>query len=220
MMSTDTAIIACAGRGTRLGYSIPKSCVEVGGETLLQWQLDALADIRNVVVVVGYRWRYVIEELLTHRKRATVVINEDWDKTNTAYSISLACELYNAHKNVLTIDGDTLFCKKDVQKMLQHDTAIGITTPMSDHGVFVNIDLRNRVIGFTRENNTGHEWTGMSVIPAGFFHSRPNCFVYEVIQKHLPITAQYIKLIEIDTPEDLERARERVKNHKNQGQKD
>lgn len=211
MRSTDTAIIACAGRGSRLGYSIPKSCIEVGGETLLQRQLDALVDMRHVIVIVGYRRNYVIDELLTHRKRATIVINEDWEKTNTAYSISLACELYDADKPVLTIDGDTIFSKRDVQEMLKHNVVIGVTNPMSDQPIFAEVDTGNHVTGFTRERNTGFEYAGMAVIPAGLFHNRPNSFVYEVLQQHLPIDSQHINLLEIDTPRDLERARERIK---------
>ncbi len=217
MVSTDTAIIASAGRGSRLGHNIPKSCVEVGGKTLLQWQLEALENMRHVVVVVGYRCHYVIDELLTHRKRVTLVINEDWEKTNTAYSLALACDLFDTDKRVLTIDGDTLFWKKDVQKMLQHDTAIGVTTPNSEQGVFTEIDASHCVTAFTRERNTGYEWSGMALIPAGLFHPHPNCFVYEVIEKHLPIYAQQINLIEIDTPDDLVNAREWISKYKKSG---
>ena len=208
MTGTDTAIIASAGRGSRLGHNIPKACVEVGGKTLLQWQLEALEDMRHIVLVVGYRRNYVIDELLAHRKRATLVINDDWEKTNTAYSLALACDLFDKDKRVLTLDGDTLFRKEDVQKMLQHDTAIGVATPNSEQGVFAEIDTSHCVTSFTRERNTGYEWSGMALIPAGFFHSYPNCFVYQVIEKHLPIHAQQINLIEIDTPRDLINARE------------
>lgn len=208
MAMVDTAIIACAGRGSRLGHSIPKACVEVGGKTLIQWQLGALEDIRHIVVVVGYRRNYVIDELLTHRNRVTLVVNEDWEKTNTAYSLSLACGLFDADKRVLTIDGDTIFTKEDVNNMLQHDTAIGVTEPNSEQGVFVELDNSHFVTEFTRKRNTGYEWSGMALLPAGIFHSHPNCFVYEVIENCLPIYAQQINLIEIDTPDDLLHARE------------
>ena len=214
MVNTDTAIIASAGRGSRLGHNIPKACVEVGGKTLLQWQLEALEDMRQIVVVVGYRRNYVIDELLTHRKRVTLVVNEDWEKTNTAYSLAMACDLFDADKQVLTIDGDTIFRKEDVINMLQHDKAIGVTKPNSEQGVFVELDASHCVTAFTRERNTGYEWSGMALIPAGFFHCHPNCFVYEVIEKHLPIYAQQTNLIEIDTPEDLVNAREWIVKHK------
>jgi choline kinase len=213
LRGTDTAIIACAGRGSRLGHTVPKACVEVGGKTLLQWQLEALVDMRNIVVVVGYRRNYVIDELLTHRKSVTLVINDDWEITNTAFSVSLACELFDKDKRVLTIDGDTLFTRHDVEKMLQHDMAIGVTTPNSELGVFAEMDASQKISSFTRDYNTGHEWSGMALMPAGFFHSRPNCFVYQVIEKHLPIRSEHIDLIEIDTPQDLANAREWILKH-------
>jgi choline kinase len=208
MIMADTAIIASAGRGSRLGHSIPKACTEVGGKTLIQWQLEALKDIRHIVVVVGYRRNYVIDELLTHCNRVTLVVNENWENTNTAYSLSMACDLFDADKRVLTIDGDTIFTKEDVNNMLKHELAIGVTEPNSELGVFVELDTFNCVTAFTRKRNTGYEWSGMALLQAGFFHSHPNCFVYEVIENYLPIHAQKINLIEIDTPDDLFNARE------------
>jgi len=76
MPSIKSAIICSAGRGSRLGHMIPKACVDVGGKSLIQWQLEALKDIRNVAVVVGYRKNYVIDEILTHRNNVTIVMIE------------------------------------------------------------------------------------------------------------------------------------------------
>jgi choline kinase len=209
MQNVNTAIICSAGRGSRLGHTIPKACVEVGGKSLIHWQLEALEEIRNVSVVVGYRKNYVIDEILTHRNNVTLIINNDWEKTNTAYSLSMGCELFDGL--VLTIDGDTLFTKDDVRKMIRHKKAIGVTIPMSDEGVFVDVNENHEAFGFTRNRNTGLEWSGMSVMPSQTYLGRQNCFVYEIIDKTLPAKAQKIDLIEIDTPQDLERAREWVK---------
>jgi molybdopterin-guanine dinucleotide biosynthesis protein A len=49
-MPTWSAIILAGGRGTRLA-GVEKAGVEVGGRTLLEWSLDAVADAREVVVV-------------------------------------------------------------------------------------------------------------------------------------------------------------------------
>lgn len=209
MAKINTAIICAAGKGSRLGHSFPKACVEVGGKSIIQWQLEALENIRNVAVVLGYRKDFVLNEILTHRNNVTVVINHNWETTNTAYSLSLGCELFD--ETVLTIDGDTLFTKEDVNKMIGHSMAIGVTIPMSDEGVFVDVNKSNEAIGFTRERNTGLEWSGMSVMPAETYHGRPNCYVYQIIEKHLPVYAQQIDLLEVDTPNDLLRAREWAK---------
>jgi len=206
MGNINTAIICAAGKGSRLGHNIPKSLVEVGGKTVINWQLEALEEIRNVVVVVGYKKEYVINEILQHRDNVTIVVNKDWEMTNTAYSLSLACELVDGI--VLTIDGDTIFDKDQVVKMIQHKKVIGVTKPMSDQAVFVIVNKDNKVIEFTREINTGYEWTGMSVMPSEIYRGRNNCFVYQIIEKNFPVHAQYIDLVEIDTQEDLDRANE------------
>ena len=164
MPKVKTAIICAAGKGSRLGHSFPKACVEVGGKSIIHWQLEALEEIRNVVVVLGYRKNFVIDEILTHRNNITLVINKDWENTNTAYSLSLGCELFD--ETVLTIDGDTLFTREDVDKMIGRSMAIGVTIPMSDEGVFVDVNDKNEAIGFTRKRNTGLEWSGMSVMPS------------------------------------------------------
>lgn len=211
MNNVNTAIVCSAGRGSRLGHTIPKACVEVGGKSLIQWQLEALEEIRNVVFVVGYRKNYVIDEIFTHRNNVTLVVNNDWENTNTAYSLSMACELFD--EIVLTIDGDTLFTKDDIRKMVQHTRAIGVTNSMSDKGVYVETNEKHEVLGFTRERNFNLEWSGMTVMYSNVFLGRQNCFVYQIIEKQLPVFAQQINLIEIDTPNDLERAREWVKKY-------
>lgn len=203
-----TAIICSAGKGSRLGHNIPKPLVEVCGKSLIEWQLEALKDIRNVIVVVGYKKEYVIDEILSHRDNVTIVLNRDWETTNTAYSLSLACELVD--EPVLTIDGDTIFDKKQVEKMVRHGKAIGVTKPMSEEGVFVKINDDKTVAEFTRKVNTGYEWTGMSVMPAGVYRGRQNCFVYQIIEKNFPVTTELIDLVEIDTPADLEYATNRL----------
>ena len=59
------AIIYAAGRGTRLQSDTPKILLEFGGRTLLEWHALRLreADVREVVLVTGYR-REQIAELL------------------------------------------------------------------------------------------------------------------------------------------------------------
>ena len=50
MLEPWSAVILAGGRGAGLG-GVDKAGVEVGGRTLLEWALDAVADAREVVVV-------------------------------------------------------------------------------------------------------------------------------------------------------------------------
>ena len=59
-MPIEKAIILSAGKGSRLlplTADRPKCLIELSGRSLLEWQLDALAEagLREVVVVTGFR---------------------------------------------------------------------------------------------------------------------------------------------------------------------
>ena len=85
------AVILAAGRGSRLAHFTqekPKCFAEIGGAPLIDHQLRALemAGIERVSVVTGYRHEDVRRAL---RGRARVIRNEDWNDTNSLYSLSL-----------------------------------------------------------------------------------------------------------------------------------
>ena len=88
------AVILAAGMGSRLealSGGKAKALVEIGGRPLILHQLEMLADhgIGPVIVVVGFQAddvRRVIGE------RATIVVNENYEKTNSLYSLWLARE--------------------------------------------------------------------------------------------------------------------------------
>ena len=74
-LNTDTspyrAIILSAGRGGRLlplTERLPKCLLDVGGRSLLAWQLRALAEagVREAVVVTGYGAEFVDLEIERH----------------------------------------------------------------------------------------------------------------------------------------------------------
>ncbi len=82
-------IILAAGRGTRLRPltdSSPKCLIELGGRSLLDWQLEAAekVGIPEVVVVGGH----MAERL--QRPGLRLVINQDYDSTNMVYSLFCA----------------------------------------------------------------------------------------------------------------------------------
>jgi L-glutamine-phosphate cytidylyltransferase len=85
------AIILAAGRGSRLASYTddrPKCLVEVGGAPLIEHQLQMLdmAGIRRVLVVAGYR----ADEIRTVvGDRARIIENPEWEDTNSVFSLSL-----------------------------------------------------------------------------------------------------------------------------------
>ena len=77
------------------------------------------------------------------------------------------------------------------------DDAVFVRSYKSENGFFV--------AGFQREPRTDLEWTGIAYLkPEHIFYE--NTFVYEALEKHLPLRAGIIKCFEIDTQADLARA--------------
>lgn len=83
------AVILAAGRGSRLKgetNDVPKCLVEVGGCSLIEYQLRCFAEvgIHRILIVAGYHAHKVYEAV---GDRAAVVYNRDWATTNSLYSL-------------------------------------------------------------------------------------------------------------------------------------
>ncbi len=109
----EQAIVLSAGQGSRLlpvTETIPKCLVEVGGKTLLQRQLTALAaaGLRRALIVTGYRHEQ-IEEALRGPQPLEVEtrFNPFWAVASSIGSVWMAQERLRAP--FCLINGDTLF---------------------------------------------------------------------------------------------------------------
>jgi choline kinase len=103
------AIILAAGVGKRLKDltdGLPKCLLKIGGRTILERQLEALAGL-DVVMVVGYKAE-MIKKLYPKLK---YVYNPDFESTNTIHSLGLALN----GKDALVLNGDVVFDKKIIK---------------------------------------------------------------------------------------------------------
>jgi choline kinase len=106
------AVILAAGRGKRLaesGWDQPKCLLPFGDRTLLGHMLAAIVDcgIRDVVVVVGYRQEMVRQAVAAAGVEATFIVNDEFATTNTINSLYLARDLLD--DDFVYFNADILF---------------------------------------------------------------------------------------------------------------
>jgi L-glutamine-phosphate cytidylyltransferase len=108
------ALILAAGNGSRLGAGLPKCLVDLAGKPLMQHQLDALtaAGVDRLTVVVGYRAPDV-RATLPHW--VDIVENRRYALTNSLYSFMLA--RHRPASDLIVLNGDVL-CHPAVHRFL------------------------------------------------------------------------------------------------------
>jgi len=110
---TDTAVILCAGGGTRLKPLTddrPKALVDVGGETILGRAVRLLvgAGVRHLVVATGYREEAVRAALANCEAKVVLHHNADFERTQNSVSLHRCAESL-AGRSFFKLDGDLLF---------------------------------------------------------------------------------------------------------------
>jgi choline kinase len=212
-------VIAAAGRGSRLGFGMPKCLVEVAGEMILYRQLRLLAHATDVRVVVGFQADRVREVLRGSFPNVQVVHNPDWETTNTLASLELATR--DVEDRCVIIDGDLVLDPHDFDRFLGvaregDDTCVAITPAGTEDGVFVVLDDdpdhdgRAVVREFRRSPSTAYEWSGLAMVEARRLRARDG-WVYSALEVGLPLRAGVVRAWEIDTVADLGRAEAALK---------
>jgi L-glutamine-phosphate cytidylyltransferase len=117
------AVILSAGQGRRLlplTATLPKCALPLHGQTLLEWQLDALAacGIEQATVVVGFAAEHV-EQLLAARRtapRALPLYNPFFRVSDNLVSCWMAREAMAG--DFVLLNGDTVFEPAVLQRLL------------------------------------------------------------------------------------------------------
>ncbi|WP_081069268.1 NTP transferase domain-containing protein [Burkholderia diffusa] len=211
MRTIEHAVIPCAGVGSRLDGNAPKSLMEISGQTLLARTLRALEDVPRVFLIVGFQKEKVIQEALRHRGDLTFVSNEYFDRTNTLYSVKLASQLIR--DDFLLVDGDVVF-DPDAFKLLLGNfelcggPAMSYSRRTTEDGVKISLatDQENGVCTRFHRGAGEFEWTGIARLNNRMLDGE-SLFVYETMERHLPMPAYPIDSMDIDTPADLKVAR-------------
>ena len=129
-------VILAAGLSARLRpltEDKPKCLLPMGPKTILDWQLESLISVgvEEVLMVVGYRREMIESHIRAHfpTLRVDYVVNHEYAKTNTLFSLKLALEAY--HGDFYYLNADVVFEDEILQRL----------TPGEDGG-FLAVDRK------------------------------------------------------------------------------
>ncbi len=231
------AVILAAGAARRLApltNNRPKSLIEIGEKSILENQLDALNHygVNDVLIVVGYLKEQIIERIGTKYKNLNISYCENpiYATTNTVYSLMLAGDYFLGH-DFLYFNADVFFHHSLLQRLLTspYETALGVEIkPCGEEEVKVIVDTERRIVRIGKKINIAGslgEFVGVAkfgarltadfmeslkaVVQEGQQMSFFEAAVDRILDKH-PMYAEDISdipVVEIDFPEDLEKAR-------------
>lgn len=205
-----TVIIAAAGRGSRLGAGIPKCLVEVNGHAIFEYQLMAFHWADEIRMVVGYRSEEVIARVSAVDRRVVFVQNQNYAGTTTLQSNFLGAQ--SMEGKALFIDGDMVISRRTSEALHQAyergEDFIGVARELSEEPVYAGVE-NSQVQWFSYNRPSSYEWANVALLDIEKLAYQKTHF-YVQLEKYLPTKALLVDRLEVDTPEDLQLAEQRI----------
>ncbi len=233
------AVILAAGRGRRLGgvtMHRPKCLIDVGGKPLLYRYFDALAHlgVTRICMVVGYRQEHIREAVASYPSRVevTFLVNPDFERGSIG---SLWTARGAMDDDVVIMDADVLFHPTVLERLLisSHANALLMDETVTQHTEECMVAVRQgRVTALSKQvpdaydlvgEGVGFLRVGQTAVPH-LLRSVETCVKQGLLDmeyedaltdffREVPVGAEKIgglPWIEIDFPEDLERAEQEI----------
>src|SRR5436853_5458915 len=123
-MPIEKAVILSAGKGSRLlplTADRPKCLIDLSGNSLLEWQLDALqrGGLRDIVVVTGFR-DDLVDAVAERREGVRTLFNPFYHVADNLGSVWMARGEFD--RDMLLLNGDTLVSGPLLATVLGADT--------------------------------------------------------------------------------------------------
>jgi choline kinase len=228
-MSKQVVILA-AGMGTRLARPLPKPLTELrDGRSIMKQQMDnlgfAFADTYRVMIVVGFKLEAIIERF----PEATFVYNEFYDQTNTSKSLLKALRA-SGDGGVLWLNGDVVFDPQVLVRITESMDAnqsfvVVNTAKVSDEEVKYTLDSSGFIDQLSKQVQPAlGEAVGINYVAAqdkaalisrldevddqDYFERGIELAIYRDGLKFKAVDISDLYAVEVDFPEDLERANE------------
>lgn len=228
------AVLLVAGAGTRLGDALgrPKTLVEIAGRSMLLRAAEHLraVGVEHLVFATGYREEAIREAVCGLGMHTSLCRNDAYATTQNAVSL-LHCADAIGGASFFKLDGDVLFERDVLQRLLQTDDAIAAA--VDRRAQLANEEMKvyvqnGRITHFGKGldpsraagESIGIERVDASVSGALFDtlarahrQGRTNLYYEDVYQELIDegvaaglADVSDLRWIEVDTPEDLARA--------------
>lgn len=228
-MSKQVVILA-AGMGTRLARPLPKPLTELrDGRSIMKQQMDnlaiAFADTFRVMIVVGFKLEAIIERF----PEATFVYNEFYDQTNTSKSLLKALRA-SGDGGVLWLNGDVVFDPQVLVRVTPYmdgnqSFVVVNTSKVSDEEVKYTLDSAGFIDQLSKQVQPAlGEAVGINYIAAqdkaaliarlaqvddqDYFERGIELAIARDGLRFQAVDISDLYAVEVDFPEDLERANE------------
>ena len=226
-------VILAAGMGTRLGKPWPKPLTTLAdGRSIMQQQMENVQSIfgdkARITVVVGFKLEMIMEAHPT----ASFVYNEVFDQTNTSKSLLRALRA-SQESGVLWLNGDVVFDPKVLSRVADRIAADKSfvcvnTSATAEEEVKYTVDQDGHIkeLSKTVKDALG-EAVGINFISSheksGVTVELQNCAEQDYFERGLelaienhglkmePIDISDLFAVEVDFPDDLDRANKGLK---------
>jgi len=167
----NSIVIFAAGRGSRLGASVPKFIVEVESRPIFLHQLRALNGVPGeIYIVCGYRAALLMQLMLADlapdepaRSRLTFIYNDQFTEPQSG-SISRVMAAIPRSRPALFIDGDMLFSGKTAESLVsQQETTVALRAAPTADAVMATLDEDGRLQRFARGQDGSSEWANLAI---------------------------------------------------------
>jgi choline kinase len=213
----------------------PKALLDVGGETILHRAVRLLmaCGVERIVLATGYRESAVRDALREIPAEFVFCHNEAFDRTQNSVSLALCRAAVEGH-SFYKLDGDVVFMPEVLQRLEQSEeplaVAVDAARTVDAEAMKVRVNSARRIVAFGKaipiEASAG-ESIGIERIEAAVsgrlfdalqsaIEAARTDLYYEDIYSELisaqALSAEAIEVgdlawTEVDTPEDLDRAR-------------
>lgn len=229
------AVILAAGRGTRMPEITrdkPKCLIEVEGKTILERQIEILLQnsVEKMYLVIGYMAEK-IKEKVGSTEKVKLIENKEYAITDNIYSLYLTRSRVKG-KEFILLNGDAIF-EENIFKKLITQEGKNIVPVDSTHYDLEELKIREEY-GLIKEilpKNASKEISDGSTIGIFKFSCEGSKALFDEIEilvekniknkwfeyalnnvlkkiKMYKVDIQGLKWIEVDTVEDIKKARE------------